>query len=322
MLNLWIFYRDENRVIGLSINEEMTVVKLVTECMNHLQINPTKAYIKLYQLDHVAYEADVDFDPKWIQGKRSVPLYKPLTDYIVSPNTPPWLSFCVVKGGLFQVQCLDPAHISICAVDRKSAAFFDHSGVESGEHDALKWNLPLSKTFQNAVLLGKNADAPSKAAMPREWIEAQRRGPNLTGRPPEYLGHPIGIYAPVFEDFKYSFSNKNLDTITPEEYSLAHLLIHLANAVYNDEDTRRRNIEPVLNNMLGKVALQIVNDDKSAADGSIMADVPNSQTLLAVEVAIYEYKPEITVGYSEANNEIAATARKSWVQDRVNVPSS
>ncbi|EJU00833.1 hypothetical protein DACRYDRAFT_108886 [Dacryopinax primogenitus] len=292
MLDVYIFDERVNQIFVASIDENATISDLIAKCKTERKISEKASLIELYPLENVVYSEDIDFDDKWVDDRQPCLSFDPVNAFVASTleySDLPLVSFCLV-----------------IAPDDAAGHLSDYSNEQEEMSMVLQ-------NFLRAVEAAKfETDPPSKEITVDNW-ESEHRG--ATGRPYHFLGHPIGIYAPIFEDFKVALKTTTpLDSITPKQCELAHALIQEANEIDIENSERRKRIMSIVNQLLGRVAVRILNNDDSSEDGCILVPTGKEKILL-VEAAFFDLRPDITVGYKHANLHIAEIARRAWIQD-------
>jgi hypothetical protein len=144
---------------------------------------------------------------------------------------------------------------------------------------------------ENAKAAIRKGLTASQAANPWNLESQQRAAPVFNGRPFDYSGPPIGLYHRVFNKFEKGLEAD--DPIPRETRENVRGFIEVSSAVYEQEDARLEEIEPIFNRLLGR-ELTATTASKVKSDGICIFVQPFNAYLLMLEV-----KNEIGTGESD-----------------------
>ncbi|KAJ6494397.1 hypothetical protein C8R45DRAFT_824657 [Mycena sanguinolenta] len=129
------------------------------------------------------------------------------------------------------------------------------------------------------------------------------------------LAPPIQLYNPVFAHFLDDVANPALEV--PDEVALATAdLMCKASAIYDNENTRRNKILPVLKNAISYGITQLISDDRTTPDGGVIwtmsgKDAPPNE---AVALLIEEEKRELGEDGCDASIRASFSMLRYWAQ--------
>jgi hypothetical protein len=132
------------------------------------------------------------------------------------------------------------------------------------------------------------------------------------GRPEGRPGLPVGLYHPVFTQFKASLEDTSTN-VSSRELALVDQLLTASAKVYPNEKSRFHALKPSLDALLHSEFMTVeVTDAK--ADGVITTSVPRRPVAYR---AVWELKNEIGCGGSDPATQASYSYRKYWVSKDV-----
>ncbi|KZT02786.1 uncharacterized protein LAESUDRAFT_388704 [Laetiporus sulphureus 93-53] len=162
------------------------------------------------------------------------------------------------------------------------------------KHDEIMTPSKRTKTYEEEqdknVEAAKKAPTPSQAASLRQFEHIQK-GPGwvLNGRPAQRVGPPIGLYHPVFDEFKEKL--KGDGEISLDVRRLVREFITASASVYQTKEDRMKGIQHTLGKLVGGPLEKVVGEG-FASDRVLLA----ATNEWSAKILICEVKNEIGTG--------------------------
>jgi len=170
--------------------------------------------------------------------------------------------------------------------------------------------------FQNVISRILKAVAPADSAKSSNYTKSQIAysiydGRYKANRPRASVAPPVQLFHPVFGHFLDSVQSNNAlsDDIVRQttEYMKA------ASAIYESEESRRKELTPLLCAILDVNIQMILNEDKTNPDGI----VETAKNMLLFLTFLKEEKNEFGEGGSDPSTQAGLSAGRCWAQPRV-----
>jgi len=172
----------------------------------------------------------------------------------------------------------------------------------------------VQKSFITLALQGPS---PSQAAKLSNFAGQQDQCPILVGRPIDKQGLPVGLYNPIFDEFRTRFSNPTAQTdVTPDHLSSTSKFCTAAVAIYKNERSRREAMQDMLAHILYQPMSSIFARNGAISDGTILT-IAHGMSLYR---AVLEWKNDIGEGGCDAVKQGCFSFRNYWIQKDVRNP--
>jgi hypothetical protein len=165
----------------------------------------------------------------------------------------------------------------------------------------------VRESMIKAVLQGPSPSDGAKAMK-----KTQEKLPILNGRP--HHGLPIGLYNPVFDQFKADLSCTEDRPITAEQYSQVAGLFATSRELYEREPDRRDEVCQRLNALFGAPISIVVHPKRYTQSDGL---VTTACGIVNAIRAVLELKNEIGYGGSDPSFQGCLSYRMYWAEQTV-----
>ena len=166
----------------------------------------------------------------------------------------------------------------------------------------------LMQTLPDPESMIQHRGDPSSSSMKDMKKTQNSKYPILNGRPNH--GLPIGLYHPVFDDFRFDLKHSGDWVPTAEDYIRATEVFRVSSALYNDERERTDALKRPLSELLGETLIVF---ESGRNDGIMLAVCGTADAITSV----LKVKNEIGEGGSDPSFQGCLSYRMYWAAAKV-----